>query len=73
MVWQVYRCFAWTALTPTPNGLTLTGANRTRDRSTYDDEAAVGVRCSVELGASVRFTRFPTRAKHLGARRHECR
>lgn len=31
------------------NGLTLSRANRTRDRSTYDDEAAVGVGCSVEL------------------------
>jgi hypothetical protein len=37
-----------------PNGLTLSRANRTRDRSTYDDEAAVGVGCSVELDG--RFT-----------------
>src|SRR5688500_6108247 len=37
-----------------PNGLTLSRANRTRDRSTYDDEAAVGVGCSVELGGSFR-------------------
>jgi hypothetical protein len=32
-----------------PNGSTLSRANRTRNRSTYDDEAAVGVGCSVEL------------------------
>jgi hypothetical protein len=34
----------------TPNGLTLTGAGRTRkEYRTWDHDAAVGVRCSVEL------------------------
>jgi len=41
-----------TARIQAPNGLTLSRANRTRDRSTYDDEAAVGVGCSVELERS---------------------
>jgi hypothetical protein len=45
MTWS----FSGGIVIPAANGLTLSRANRTRDRSTYDDEAAVGVGCSVEL------------------------
>ncbi len=50
-----------------PNGLTLSRANRTRDRSTYDDEAAVGVGCSVELDAAPKPTPGQSKIDQYGS------